>query len=519
MNGAFLRIFVFFIIFLSFALGDKETTLELSFTSSPARINPLLATDSASGEIVSWIFNGLVKFDKHGAVVPDLAEKYHFESNTTLIFDLKKGIKWHDGEMMDGEDVLYTYELMKNPKLVTPYKDEFKFVKSVELLGSHRLKVTYTQPYFKALSIWMVGILPKHLWEKEDDPMTSHLNKAPIGTGPYKLEKPFEVNEKIVLRANDHYLPHRPHIDTINYHYIGDPSTQFMTLKAQQLDMGGLDPLQVKRQLDGEFHDYYRLITQPSSDYTYMGFNLRLEKFKNLKVREAIAYALDKQELIDLLFFSYGKKCEGPFMPETSVYPTDYKPKGYDPIRSKELLKELRYTASKPLEFEVVTNTGNDVRINAAIIIQHQLARVGIVMKIRVMEWQAFLNTVVMPHQFEAVLLGWNTSPIPDAVSTWHSDGDKQGGFNFIGYHNKSVDTMIEKAEKTINPEEFARIYREIFKQIADDTPYLFLYIPDSITAINKKIQGLDPTIMGIMHNQIEWKKERIGESSNIEVK
>jgi len=134
-------------------------------------------------------------------------------------------------------------------------------------------------------------------------------------------------------------------------------------------------------------------------------------------VREAIACAIDKKEIIDLLFFSHGVVCNGPFMPGSDAYPGDPKHTAFDPQRAKAILAKLGYDSGHPLRFEVVTNTGNDTRIYAAQIIQHQLRKVGIKMKIRTMEWQAFLNTVVMPHQFEAVLMGWNLSLIPDAYS------------------------------------------------------------------------------------------------------
>ena len=484
-------------------------TLQLSIGSSPARINPLLATDSASSEVANYIFNGLVKFDKNGTIVGDLAKKFYFEDNTTLIFELRRGVKWHDGKPFGVDDVIYTYKLLNSPKLLTPYKDDFKYVKSIEKIDDWHIRVHYTQPYFKAISIWMMGILPKHLWEKVDDPMTSSLNKAPIGTGPYMLKQPFKVNERIVLDANPHYFIHPPHIEKINLHYIADPSTQFITLKAKELDMGSLDPLQVERQLDSSFRDYYQLIEQPSQSYTYMGFNLRKKLFADRRVREAIALAIDREEIIDLLFFSHGLVCYGPFMPKTPQYPRDYKPQRYNPHKAKALLKELGYSLSHPLKFELVTNTGNDTRVYAAQIIQHQLRKVGIEMHIRTMEWQAFLNTVVMPHQFDAVLLGWSLSLTPDAYSIWHSDGDKKGGFNFVGYHNSAVDRMIVEAEHTVEREKFATIYQKLFKLIVDDYPYVFLYIPNSITAVNREIKGVEPSLIGIGHNQIEWVKKK----------
>lgn len=293
-------------------------------------------------------------------------------------------------------------------------------------------------------------------------------------------------------------------------HYIADPSTQFITLQARALDIGSLDPLQVERQLDTGFRSHYGLIEQPSNSYTYMGFNLRKKIFQDKRVREAIAYAIDRQEIIDLLFFSHGTICQGPFMPGSDVYPTDLTPHPYDLEKSKALLHELGYDVDHPLRFELVTNTGNDTRIYAAQIIQHQLRKVGIEMTIRTMEWQAFLNTVVMPHQFEAVLMGWSLSLTPDAYSIWHSDGNQKGGFNFIGYRNQEVDRLIVDSEKIVDPKRFARNYQELFKRIVEDYPYIFLYIPNSITAVNREIIGIEPSIIGIEHNLIDWKKSEM---------
>jgi peptide/nickel transport system substrate-binding protein len=475
-------------------------------SSSPTRLNPLLATDSSSSEITDWIFNGLLKFDANGSIVPDLAQSWRFEDNRTLLFKLRKGVRWHDGRPFRARDVKFTFDFLRSDKVVTPYKSDFKYVESVEVPDDYTVRVRYSQPYFKALSIWMMGILPEHLWKKEKDPMRSRLNKLPVGTGPYKMTKPFGINERILLKANEHYFEHPPFIREQIYHYIGDPATEFMMLKAGKLDIGGLSPLQLTRQVGPDFRRKYAIYEQPSHSYTYLGFNLRDPKFKDRRVRRAIALGIDRQEIIDLLFFSHGSPCYGPFMPGSSVFPRDFTPERYNPQKAKELLREAGYNAEHPLEFTLVTNTGNETRIYAAQIIQQQLLRIGVKMKIRTMEWHAFLNTVVFPRRFEAVLLGWSLSLIPDAYSIWHSDGDKKGGFNFVGYHNPEVDRLIKESERLVDPEAFAAKYRKIFKLIVADYPYVFLYIPNAITAVSRRIKGVTPSIIGIEHNFIDWK-------------
>ena len=486
--------------------GPKD--FHRSMSSSPTRLNPLLATDSASAMITDWIFDGLVRFDKNATIVPDLAERWEFEDNRTLLFHLRRGVRWHDGKPFTARDVKFTYDFMNSKKVVTPYKSDFKEVESVEAVDDYTVRVRYHQPYFKALSIWMMGMLPEHLWKGEKDPMRSRLNKLPVGTGPYKMEKPFGINERIVLDANEAYFRHPPFIRRQIYHYIGDPSTEFMMLKAGKLDIGGLSPLQLTRQVGAAFREKFAIYEQPSQSYTYLGFNLRKGPFTDPRVRRALSLAIDRQEIIDLLFFSHGSPCYGPFMPGSHVYPKAFVPEKYDPERAKALLKEAGYDAGHPLEFTLATNTGNEIRINAAQIIQQQLLRIGVKMKIRTMEWQAFLNTVVFPHNFEAVLLGWSLSLIPDAYPLWHSEGDKPGGFNFVGYHNPEVDRLIKESERTVDPEKFAALYRKIFRLIVADHPYVFLYIPNSITAVSRRVEGIEPSILGIQHNFIDWKIE-----------
>ena len=482
------------------------STLHLAISSNPSRINPILATDSASGEISSWIFNALVKYDKEGKVVPELAESYHFLNKTTLIFKLRKGVKWSDGKPFSAKDVVFTYRLITSPKVFTPYADDFKDVKSVKALDDLTIEVVYKHPYFKAVEIWMMGLLPYHLWKNEKNPMTSKLNFHPIGTGAYTL-KGFEVSKDIKLYANKNYFLHKPFIDKIVYSFMPDPSTQFLMLKSHKLDVGSITPLQYERQIDKSFKKYYNIFEMPSHGYTYMGFNLKNKKFSDIRVREALSLAIDRKELADILFFGHAKPCRGPFMPGTFAYNESVKIPKVDLNRARKLLKEAGYDKNHPLKFTLTTNSNNSTRVYAAQILQYQFAKIGVKMKIRTLEWQAFLNTVIAPRHFEAILLGWGLGLTPDAYSIWHGSSDKPGGFNFVHYHNSEVDKLITEAERSVDKKVLSKLYKRIFKLIVQDKPYLFLYIPNSITVVNKKIKNVTPSIIGVMHNEIEWIK------------
>jgi peptide/nickel transport system substrate-binding protein len=484
----------------------NASTLHLATSTNPSRINPILATDSGSSEIAGFIFNGLVKYDKDAReIIGDLAESYTFENNTTLRFNLRKNVRWHDGHPFSAEDVVFTHELIKSPRVVTAYTSTFRMVKSVEALDAHTVRVVYKEPYFKALETWMMGILPKHLLENVDDVMGAAFNTAPVGTGPYKLAK-LEFSKNIELVANDDYFEHRPHIDKISFHVIADPMTRFLMLKSGQLDIGSLEAMQVERQIDSSFYDTFRIIEDISHSYTYLGFNLRLEKFTDPRVRRALSLAIDRHELVDILFLGHGQVCTGPFLPGGPAYNPEVTPPRRDLAEAKRLLAEAGYTETDPLTFEISTSNSNAIRPYAAQILQHQLKQVGVVVNLRVMEWQAFLNMVVFPREFETVLLGWSLSLTPDPYLLWHSDNDRPGGFNFIGYKNPELDDLINTMQYTVDRTTLGKIQQRIFAEIVEDDPYLFLYIPNSITVVNKKIRNIEPSINGIWHNFIDWK-------------
>lgn len=496
----------FFLLICIFISTAYSSTLNLSLSANPSRLNPILSTDSVSSQVESWIFNGLFKYDKDGNIVVDLASSYRFINTLTLEIKLKKNVLWHDGVQFTAHDVVFTYNTINNPKIYTPITSSYQKVQSVVAKNDYTLIIKYKEPYFKALELWLVSIIPKHIFENEKDIMTSQYNKKPIGTGPYKL-KELKLSQDIILTVNKNYFAEVPKIKKIRYKFIPDPTTSFYMLKQKQLDMGSLTPMQVNRQLDEEFNNSFHIYEKPSFAYGYLGFNLENEKFKNKEIREAISLSVNRQEIIDILYFGHAKIANGPFLPGSFAFNEKVKIPIQDIRKAKEILKTFGYDEDNPFEFEVITNANNSTNTNLAQILQYQLLKSNIKMKIRVVEWQAFLNTVIHPRKFESVILAWSLSLMPDARSIWHSKSRIKGGFNFVGYNNKSVDKLIEQGENTIDKTELSKIYKTIYQEISSDLPYLFLYIPNSITAVSKNIHNVKPSFIGITHNQEKWTK------------
>ena len=476
---------------------------------------PVLATDNASHSISGLIFNGLVKYDRDLNIVGDLAESWDISKDGLVItFHLRKGVRWHDGQPFTAEDVLFTYRLTIDPKTPTAYAGDFLKVKKAEVLDPHTFRVTYDKPFAPALMSWGSSVMPRHLLEGTDV-TKSPLARHPIGTGPYRF-KEWKTGQKIVLVYNPDYFEGRPFLDGRVMRIIPDMATMFLELRARGIDQMGLTPLQYTRQTENQyFRNHFRKYRYLSFSYTYLGFNLQNPMFADRKVRQALACAVNKEELIDGVLLGLGKEASGPFKPGTWQYNADVKRYPYDPKKALELLAEAGWRDTdgdgildkkgQRFEFELLVNQGNEVRAKTAEIVQRRLAEVGISVKIRVIEWAAFIKEFINKRRFDAVILGWTIPMDPDLYDVWHSSKTGPSELNFISYKNEEVDALLEKGRSTFDRAERKRCYDRIQEIMAEDQPYIFLYVPDALPIFNARVRGIDPAPIGIGHNVIRW--------------
>ncbi len=476
------------------------------------RLNPVIANDAASGAINDQIFNGLVKYDKDIKIVGDLANRWEVSNNgKTVTFFLRKGVKWHDGEEFTAEDCLFTYQKLIDPNVATPYSSSYMDVLKAEVIDKYTFRVTYKDPFSPALESWSMGMLPKHLLAGKDI-NTDNFNRNPVGTGPYRF-KEWIAGQKIVLNANDQYFEGRPHIDQFIYRIIPDSSTMFQELLSGGVDMMGLNPLQYLRKSETRrIRENYVKFRYPANAYTYLGYNLRNPLFEEIRVRQALSYAINRQAIIDGILLGLGRPCTGPFSYVSWAYNPHAKSYSYDPELARRMLEEAGWKVrngileknGRPFRFTIMTNQGNSDRIRTAEIIQQNLKAVGIDAEIRVMEWQAFLDQVDK-RSFDAIILGWSMSRDPDLYDIWHSSKTKKGEYNFIGYKNAEVDQLLVEGRRTFDMEKRKKIYYRIHAILADEQPYAFLYVPDALPIVHKRFKGIKVEPLGIMYNFIQW--------------
>ncbi|MFA6217245.1 MAG: peptide-binding protein [Candidatus Omnitrophota bacterium] len=480
---------------------------------------PILASDSASSEICSMIFNGLVKYDKDVSLVGDLAQSWEIQNEgLTIIFHLRKNVSWHDGRPFTARDVEFTYMKLIDPGIKTPYSGDFERVQSFTVIDDYTIKVTYKEPFAPGLSSWGMPIMPRHILENQDFSNTP-FSRHPVGTGPYCI-KSWKSQEKIELVSYREYFEKRPYIDRYISRVIPDEATTFLELQTQGIDSSSLTPLQYLRQTDTPFfRKHYRKFNLPNFSYIYLGYNLSNPKFSDKRVRQALNYAVNKKEVIDMVLLGLGRPLTGPFIPGSWAYNPLVIEDSFDQKKARELLKDAGWVDNnadgwlekegKIFEFTIITNQGNLERIKVAEIIQRQLESVGVKVKIKVVEWSVFLTEFINKKNFESVLLGWSLSRDPDNFDIFHSSKTREGEFNFVGYRNPQVDDLLVEARRVFDQEKRKVYYHKIHQLIYDDQPYMFLYAPDNLTILQARFKGIKPAPLGIGYNFIDWWVEK----------
>lgn len=497
------------------ARPEQGGRIIMATIGEPSNLITPLSTDSASHEVSSLLYVSPLRYDKDIKIEPYAAESFEIlEGGRHFKFKLRENIRWFDGKPLTADDVEFTYKMMIDPKTPTAYAGDFLAIKEFRKTGPYTFEVFYEKPFARAVSTWASDILPRHALEGEDLANTKYA-RQPLGAGPYKLKEWVE-NQRVILEANPDYFEGRPYIDEVVYRSVPDQTTQFMELKAGNLDYIGLTPPQYLFLTNGpRWEAGWRKYKYLASGYTYMAYNLEHPLFKERKARQALAHAVNKQEIIKGALLGLGVPTTGHFKPDSWAYNHALKPYEYDPGKALMMLGELGWRREKPtgplmkdgrpFAFTVITNQGNEQRIKTCAILQEQLARIGIQMKVRTLEWATFIKEFVDQRRFEAVVLAWSIPQDPDAYDVWHSSKAARPGLNFVGYSNPEADALLEEGRNLVDPALRKPIYDRFQEIIHEDQPYCFLYTPYALPILTARVHGVEPAPAGISWNFVRW--------------
>lgn len=498
--------------------AESGGTLISAMTGEPSGLISMIAGESASSAISSNIFNTLLKYDKNLELEGDLVESWDISSDQkTITFKLKPNLKWADNNPLTSADVLFTWQAVIDEKTASPYASDFQLVKKAETPDPLTFTVTYEQAYAPALDSWAgLQILPKHLLQGQDL-HTSAFARNPVGSHYYKLDS-WTNGANLKLSRNPNSVLGQAKIDQLITRIIPDNSAQFLELMADNIDYMGLDPIKYSRIVPArpELKQKLALYKELGNSYTYMGFNLKRKPFDDIRVRRAINYAIDKQEIIDGVYLGLGINIASPYKPGTRWSNPALSPYPYDPAKARALLKEAGFQDTdgdgildrdgKPFSFEIVTNQ-NKEREKSAVLIQHRLKDIGIDVKIRAIEWASFISRFIKTGDFDAVVLGWGLGLDPDQYNIWHSSQQAPGQFNFIGYNNPAVDKLLEQGRLELDADKRMKIYHEFARLLLEDSPIVYLSAGYGLTAIHQRVKGIDSPAppAGIGHNSEDW--------------
>jgi peptide/nickel transport system substrate-binding protein len=495
-------------------------TVTRAMTSEPAQIDPQGTPSSGLSLVMPYLFDTLVVRDIDNSVHPLLAESWEVtDDGKEITFKLKEGVTFHDGTPLDAEAVRFTFERFKEVGKRSPIYGGVIQIAAVDVVDDLTVRFTFDQPaanVWSTLSMPYAAIISPESVRQVEESGEGHV----VGSGPFMLES-WETGQALTLKRNPDYAwgppivenQGPPHLDALVYKVIPDATTQVAALKAGEVNVLFVNQPHHKIQLEAQ--EDVRLQEILLNDLIYLGFNCQKPPFDEVKVRQALAHAVNKDEIVDAALGGIGEKAFAPLPPTLPGFDPDLKEHelGYDPDKAKALLAEAGFEQQgdgtwvrdgEVLKGQLLTSTRAPNEA-VATLLQSQLKAIGVPVEIQQLESRAVMQATT-EGQFDLLLwrYGWND---PDALNIFLSTS-RIGRTNRVAYSNAEVDALLEQGAHEMDDEARKQLYVEAQEIILGEAPWQPLYNPVDILAFREEVQ--DPIIghMGRLLLNDAWIEE-----------
>lgn len=510
-----------------------------ALVGAPQFINPILTNiNDVDRDIAALVYSGLTKYDVNGNIAADLAEKYEVSlDGRTYTFYLRKDVEWHDGNLFTADDIVFTVSAITNPEYNSPLRFSWQGV-IAEKTDDFTVKLKLANPYAQFLEKTTLGVIPKHIWE-EVPPRNISLadaNLKPIGTGPYrfvKLDKSKSgVIHSILLAANEKYHGGKPYIGSIKLSFF---KTEEEAINAYESgDVMGIAKIPPKERKSAERSG---LVVYDLKIPKYFAVFLNQNQSKPLadkSVRQALALATNKDQIIDDVFLGNALPADSPIAPWSFAYNQETKKYGFDPEKAKKTLEESGWQdkngdgvrekvlsgEKEPTNLEILLATSNEnlpELMEMGELIKKQWEKIGVKVNLNKYEIEELKQKVIKSRKYDALIFGEVLSQNPDPYVFWHSFQKKDPGLNLSAYENKEVDKILEDIRATSDQEKQKQQLYKFQELISDDVPAIFLDFPYYLYGTNKKVKNIEVSVINMPAKRFTGIEKWFIESKRVE--
>lgn len=501
-------------------IGGEYRTVQ---SSDAVSFHPYITSDASSSGYQAMVYSGgLITVDENTLeYIPHAAERYEIsDDGLTFTFYLRKDLKWSDGEPITAQDYKWTYDQMMDPVNEYPYFSQLEFIKSYEALDDYTIQATIDEIHAPALLNIGLAVtpLPKHIWENlpwGDPEENPEINSPSVVSGPYKLSE-WERDQYTIFEANPDYWYHgSPNLETFIIETVPDQDIAFQKLKTGESDSSTMTPEQLEEARNFDHVTVYEW-WPAQTIWTYLGLNMRDGyPTSDINIRRGLAYAIDKELLVDEVWLGQAKRLCAIYAPTSWAHHPDVPCYDYNPEQALEEFAKSGYTLEGG---KLVNETGEQLKLKflygpntsptaelIAVTVQDYLKEVGIELQVEGLEWSSFLDaTDAEEPTWDIFLGGWRSGIEPHSAATVWAE-ENIPSLNSVAYINPEMTEYFEQAGATYDREQRKAAYGKAQEIIAEDLPYITLAYRKSASAKNNRVQGIEPTVLGIDWNQEEW--------------